>query len=670
MILKELFLTKRISKIISGIFVVFILTIGVFSFFSYEIVDIVNAQTIGQQFTFSTPTVTTWTAPSGVTKIKVKVWGAGGSAGAGYKMDNHHLGGAGGGGGGYAESTLNILPGTIYSIKVGTGGNSVNLAGKSEFKTSEGAVLVGAGGGGGGGSGDSNYLGKGADGFAGEGADAGDPTRLNPIWPAGSGGKGSHVSRLCRSPGFYWNENEPTEPGCIFNPWRNDSGGGKGGQGYAGDILITGGKAQTPVADGSENFSGTSGGYGANGGAGGLSGRCGRTGAGHNCNDGGVVRDGIFPGGGGGGSDTDTGGFGANGQIIIEIVEATPLVIEIPVLDKIPTLISAVAGVCNSNTITLNWSAPSYTTGLTGYNVYIDNGSGFLKYNEESPYSTATLSKSITGLSVDRAYLFQVTAVYGSDESLPSESKIARISPCVPTETTPPGIGGTGPGGPGGPGGGNASCSLSGVFKGTSSNNIIFRLGDKPISLEWGYSGVGSCTGDNFNVGVISSSGRGNGSLSNITPISNITYSLSCVSRSNNAIVSCQSPVRVSVMPKLTLTVSDSRYKPDIKNTSENSNIPKAKVRKGIPFKLIGNIGTLNSSVTSILRSPNHLNLDTPFSANITNASQNVIQNSPQVRYTLRGTYKTFDDVLNIEVDTPISTSIDVQAVDPAINEF
>ncbi len=61
-----------------------------------------------------------WIVPSGVSKIRVKVWGAGG----GSSMGTQEYGGAtGGGSGGYAEKILTVSSGTTYTISVGTGGS-------------------------------------------------------------------------------------------------------------------------------------------------------------------------------------------------------------------------------------------------------------------------------------------------------------------------------------------------------------------------------------------------------------------------------------------------------------------------------------------------------------------------------------------------------------------
>lgn len=62
----------------------------------------------------------TWIAPSGVTIVNVKAWGAGGGGSAG---SNGSAAGTGGGGGGYSEtSNISVTPGTSYTVTVGVGG--------------------------------------------------------------------------------------------------------------------------------------------------------------------------------------------------------------------------------------------------------------------------------------------------------------------------------------------------------------------------------------------------------------------------------------------------------------------------------------------------------------------------------------------------------------------
>jgi hypothetical protein len=98
---------------------------------------------------------TNWTAPAGVSSVKVRVWGAGG--GGGYCIDNQSNA-TGGGGGGYAEKVLLVTPGTSYAVTVGTGGLGGWYDGNNtgtQFTAQSGgsssfAALVSATGGGGG----------------------------------------------------------------------------------------------------------------------------------------------------------------------------------------------------------------------------------------------------------------------------------------------------------------------------------------------------------------------------------------------------------------------------------------------------------------------------------------------------------------------------------------
>ncbi len=90
-----------------------------------------------------------WTAPAGVTRINVQVWGGGGGGGGATSCSGY---GSGGGGGGYAESILAVTPGTTYTVTVGaggTGGASIagTAGGTSFFNT---AAIVSATGGAGG----------------------------------------------------------------------------------------------------------------------------------------------------------------------------------------------------------------------------------------------------------------------------------------------------------------------------------------------------------------------------------------------------------------------------------------------------------------------------------------------------------------------------------------
>jgi len=107
------------------------------------------------------PVSGTFTVPLGVSRIRVRVWGAGGTS-------NSSLGGGmgGGGGGGFAMKVINVAPASTVAVTVGTGfttaaggtssfGSSVSATGGSAVTT---LTATGATGGTGIG-GDINYVG-------------------------------------------------------------------------------------------------------------------------------------------------------------------------------------------------------------------------------------------------------------------------------------------------------------------------------------------------------------------------------------------------------------------------------------------------------------------------------------------------------------------------------
>lgn len=76
----------------------------------------------------------TWTCPTGVTSVQVECWGAGGNGGTfvpavpddpSTKTNEFQpsISGYGGGGGAYARTdAVTVVPGTVYTIQVATGG--------------------------------------------------------------------------------------------------------------------------------------------------------------------------------------------------------------------------------------------------------------------------------------------------------------------------------------------------------------------------------------------------------------------------------------------------------------------------------------------------------------------------------------------------------------------
>ena len=77
-----------------------------------------NAQTV---VNFTTPGFQTWVCPSNVSQITVQCWGGGG--GGGSSSNNFVNGGCGGGGGAFSQMTnVTVIPGNVYYLFIGTGG--------------------------------------------------------------------------------------------------------------------------------------------------------------------------------------------------------------------------------------------------------------------------------------------------------------------------------------------------------------------------------------------------------------------------------------------------------------------------------------------------------------------------------------------------------------------
>jgi hypothetical protein len=68
----------------------------------------------------SFPSSGTFTAPLGLLRIKVRIWGAGGGGGG---AANAGSAASGGGGGGYVEGVFAVTPGQSYAVTVGTAGS-------------------------------------------------------------------------------------------------------------------------------------------------------------------------------------------------------------------------------------------------------------------------------------------------------------------------------------------------------------------------------------------------------------------------------------------------------------------------------------------------------------------------------------------------------------------
>ena len=215
--------------------------------------------------------------PDGVYSITIKAWGGGGGGSYRYTdLENIIYGpGAGGGGGGFCGGIINVTPGDILDIIVGTGGYGGNdhdiegsMGGESEVRDNSGTWWITAFGGSGG------FIGS-------LGAEA------------GSGGNGSYYPTTLNFTTYNGGN------GSVGILSENVVGYGGGGGGGAGDSQNGSDAINETGGAGGNNFGGKGGDYGS---------------------------DGFAYGGGGGGNNNEensSSGNGANGAVIIEWSEGT-----------------------------------------------------------------------------------------------------------------------------------------------------------------------------------------------------------------------------------------------------------------------------------------------------------------------------------------------------------
>jgi hypothetical protein len=222
---------------------------------------VIVSWTVQQSFT----STTTFTVPAGVSSIIVECWGAGGAGGGNTTTSD---GGGGGGGGAYSKSTLTVVPGTTYTVTVGTGGTGSTgngtAGGDTWFNTA--ATILAKGGEGG----------------------------LTPV--AGAGGVGGTGGQAANSIGMVVYSGGNGGTGRNNNTGRGGPGGSSAGytsDGTSGPVVWSTVTAAAAPAGG---------GIGGNGGNSGANGS-----------------PGSVPGGGGGGSGDGnrSGGTGANGKVVI-----------------------------------------------------------------------------------------------------------------------------------------------------------------------------------------------------------------------------------------------------------------------------------------------------------------------------------------------------------------
>jgi hypothetical protein len=84
-----------------------------------------------------------WTCPTGVTRAKISIFGAGGGG-------SGSCGGGIGGFGGNGWNYFTVTPGTTYTVTIGTGGTGSNVGNGTAGGTSSFGALISATGGGGG----------------------------------------------------------------------------------------------------------------------------------------------------------------------------------------------------------------------------------------------------------------------------------------------------------------------------------------------------------------------------------------------------------------------------------------------------------------------------------------------------------------------------------------
>ncbi len=247
----------------------------------------------------------TFTVPAGVTQITVEAWGAGGGGGSGLGSTCWD-GGGGGGGGAYARSVISVVPGTPYSVTVGTGGSSVFAL--SAFATPGTASNFGGG------------LVVAPGGFGGQSNTGGASGSGGPGAPVGvgqfvySGGSGSF--------GSFGNCSTPSGSG--------GGGGSSAGTGQNGNTASGPSGAIAPLGGG-------------NGGSGVVNGS---------------GQNGTIPGGGGGGSGNGVGGTGARGEVRITYSNPVPAGISDWTADNSPFKFSQIVitqGTGNTSPALSNW---------------------------------------------------------------------------------------------------------------------------------------------------------------------------------------------------------------------------------------------------------------------------------------------------------------------------
>lgn len=111
-----------------------------------DALNLATARTIVAAFSsraqFATAGTTAWVVPAGVTKAKVRAWGAGGG---GASLPNATVG-YGGGGGAYTEATITVVPAESLTIITGAGGALSSTGGNSQVLRGATSLILANGG--------------------------------------------------------------------------------------------------------------------------------------------------------------------------------------------------------------------------------------------------------------------------------------------------------------------------------------------------------------------------------------------------------------------------------------------------------------------------------------------------------------------------------------------
>jgi alpha-tubulin suppressor-like RCC1 family protein len=231
--------------------------------------------------TYATPGNVTYTVPSAMTSLTLKLWGAGGGSANGGK----------GGAGGYITATYTVTAGQTIAVRVGQGGSGSpesGSGGEASAVTLPGSTTAYISAGGGGGAGGTDQGAGDTIVFDGHGGAGGAPNGQN-------GGPGIEPTSAVAGGAT------PTTPGTGGYGSGEDSSGG-GGPGHAGGTSGTanGGSPGFWGDNHGENerlFQGGEGGGGLRGGGGGGSGHSGGGGGGGGGGSSGVVAGSQTPGG-------------------------------------------------------------------------------------------------------------------------------------------------------------------------------------------------------------------------------------------------------------------------------------------------------------------------------------------------------------------------------------